>query len=109
MQDWSHSRFRHRELWVHPAFKQGTKVNRLLQLLSVVSYLVWNSRRKRFHPQGIVSAPNDETSAKRVMGSLATDVNDGEKEIHVLVTGFGVRSSISAHHVFGLSCPSNSG
>ena len=43
------------------------------------------------------------------MGSLATDVNDGEKEIHVLVTGFGVRSSISAQHIFGLFCPSNYG
>ena len=39
------------------------------------------------------------------MGSLATDTNDGEKEIHVLVTGFGVRSSVSAHYVLGLSGP----
>ena len=44
------------------------------------------------------------------MGSLATDANDGEKEIHVLVTGFGVRSSISAHLVLGylvLQIPAN--
>ena len=42
------------------------------------------------------------------MGSLATDPHNSEKEIHVLVTGFGVRSSILAHHVLGLSCPLNS-
>ena len=26
------------------------------------------------------------------MGSLATELEDGEKEVNVLVTGFGVRS-----------------
>lgn len=40
-----------------------------------------------------VSFPPQQIILEVAMGSLAIEADDGEKEINVLVTGFGVRHS----------------